>query len=112
MAGRSGSVWALPHGSAVRRVRGPEIMHCPPPEVCLPTSPRVAPPRNTPTDGLDIRFPHQAMCLLCIAGFGGLPRISLPLATFEGLPLGLSLIGPRDGDVALPDLAQQMAAPA
>ena len=80
--------------------------------LCLPTSPRVAPPRNTPTDDLEIRFRHQAMCLLCIAGLGGLPQISLPLATFEGLPLGLALVGPGDGDVALPDLAQRVAAPA
>ena len=79
---------------------------------CLPTSPRVAPPRNTPTDDLEIRFRHQAMCLLCIAGLGGLPQISLPLASFEGLPLGLSLIGPRGSDVALLDLAQRVAAPA
>ena len=26
------------------------------------------------------------MCLLCIAVLGGLPQISLPLATFDGLP--------------------------
>ena len=80
--------------------------------LCLPTSPRVAPPRNTPTDDLEIRFRHQAMCLLCIAGLGGLPQISLPLASFEGLPLGLSLVGPRGSDVALLDLAQRVAAPA
>ena len=80
--------------------------------LCLPTSPRVAPPRNTPTDDLEIRFRHQAMCLLCIAGLGGLPQISLPLASFEGLPLGLSLVGPRGSDVALLDLAQRVAVPA
>ena len=80
--------------------------------LCLPTSPRVAPPRNTPTDDLEIRFRHRAMCLLCIAGLGGLPQISLPLASFEGLPLGLSLIGPRGSDLALLDLAQRVAASA
>ena len=80
--------------------------------LCLPTSPRVAPPRNTPTDDLEIRFRHRAMCLLCIAGLGGLPQISLPLASFEGLPLGLSLVGPRGSDLALLDLAQRVAASA
>ena len=51
---------------------------------------------------LEIWFRHQAMCLLCIAGLGGLPQISLPL--------GLSLVGPRDSDAALLDLEQRVTA--
>ena len=80
--------------------------------LCLPTSPRVAPQKNTPTDDLEIRFRHQAMCLLCIAGLGGLPQISLPLGSLDGLPLGLSLVGPRDSDIALLDLTQRVMASA
>ena len=62
--------------------------------LCLPTSPRVAPPVDTPQDELEDRVRSQAMCLLCIAGLAGLPQVSLPLATLDGLPLGFSLVGP------------------
>lgn len=70
----------------------------------LPTSPRVAPPKGMETSELEIRFRHQALCLLCIAGLGGLPQVSLPLATIDGCPLGLSLVGPRGADLGLLDL--------
>ena len=73
--------------------------------LCLPSSPRAAPLKNTPTDDLEVRFRHQAMCLLCISGLGGLPQVSLPLATLDGLPLGLSLIAPRGADSMLLSLA-------
>ena len=76
--------------------------------LCLPTSPRVAPLKNTPVDDIEIRYRHQAMHLLCIAGLGGLPQISLPMAELDGLPLGLSLNGPRGADVQLLGLARQM----
>ena len=69
--------------------------------LCLPTSPRIAPLRNTATEKIEIEYRHHAMSLLCVSGLGGLPQISLPLATLEGMPLGLSLIGPRNSDEAL-----------
>ncbi len=69
--------------------------------LCLPTSPRIAPLTDTSTQKIEIAYRHQAMCLLCIAGLGGLPQISLPLATLDGCPLGLSLVGPRGADVPL-----------
>ena len=74
--------------------------------LCLPTSPRAAPLRGTPVDDIEIRYRHQAMHLLCIAGLGGLPQISLPVAELEGLPLGLSLNGPRGADLQLLRLAR------
>ena len=76
--------------------------------VCLPTSPRVAPLKNTPVDDIEIRYRHQAMHLLCIAGLGGLPQISLPMAELGGLPLGLSLNGPRGADMRLLGLARRL----
>ena len=76
--------------------------------LCLPTSPRVAPLKNTPVDDIEIRYRHQAMHLLCIAGLGGLPQLSLPMADLDGLPLGLSLNGPRGADVQLLRLARQV----
>ena len=78
--------------------------------LCLPTSPRVAPLRNSPTDDIEVRYRHQAMSLLCVAGLGGLPQISLPLAELDGLPLGLSIIARRGGDLMLLGLARRLMA--
>ncbi|MBT6273182.1 MAG: amidase [Chromatiales bacterium] len=74
----------------------------------LPTSPRVAPLKNTPVDEIEVKFRNQAMHLLCIAGLGGLPQLSLPLAELDGLPLGLSLVGRRGADMALLALARRV----
>ena len=76
--------------------------------LCLPTSPRVAPFKNTPVDEIEVRYRHQAMHLLCIAGLGGLPQASLPLAQLDALPLGLSLVGPRGSDLKLLKLARDL----
>ena len=76
--------------------------------LCLPTSPRTAPLKNTPVDDIEIRYRHQAMHLLCIAGLGGLPQLSLPMTELRGLPLGLSLNGPRGADMRLLRLARQL----
>lgn len=80
--------------------------------MCLPTSPRVAPPVDSPQDDLENRIRAQAMSLLCIAGLAGLPQVSLPLATLEGLPLGFSLVGPRGSDMQLLALAENLMAQA
>ena len=76
--------------------------------LCLPTSPRVAPLKDTPTDDIEVRFRHQAMCLLCISGLGGLPQVSLPMASLDGLPLGLSLVGRWGSDLMLLSLARRL----
>jgi amidase len=76
--------------------------------ICLPTSPRAAPLRNTPTDQVEVEYRNQAMRLLCIAGLAGLPQISLPMAKIDGLPLGLSLIGARNSDRGLIALARRV----
>lgn len=76
--------------------------------LCLPTSPRVAPLKNSPVDKIEVEYREQAMRLLCIAGLNGLPQISLPLATLEGLPLGLSLAGPRGSDLTLLALTRKL----
>ena len=75
--------------------------------LCLPSSPRVAPLLNSPIDKIEVEYREQAMRLLCIAGLNGLPQISLPVAAIDGLPLGLSIAGPRGSDLALLGLARQ-----
>lgn len=79
--------------------------------LCLPTSPRIAPPVNSPVDKIEVEYREQAMRLLCIAGLNGLPQISLPLASLDGLPLGLSIAGPRGSDLALLSLTRRLMAP-
>ena len=68
--------------------------------LCLPTAPGIAPLLNTPQAELEV-FRSSAFRLLSIAGLARLPQISLPLSTFEGCPLGLSIIGPRESDKGL-----------
>jgi amidase len=72
--------------------------------LCLPTAPGIAPRLNTPPIELEV-FRSLALALLSIAGLGRLPQISLPLAAFDGCPLGLSIIGPRGSDQGMLDWA-------
>jgi len=76
--------------------------------LCLPTSPRAAPLRGTPADQVEVEYRNQAQRILCIAGLCGLPQISLPMATIDDLPIGLSLIGARNSDRALIALAKRI----
>ncbi len=78
--------------------------------LCLPTSPRVAPLIGSPVDKIEVEYREQAMRLLCIAGLNGLPQISLPAAQIDGLPLGISLAGPRGSDLQLLALARRLMA--
>ena len=77
--------------------------------LCLPTSPRAAPPLGTPVDKIEIEYRNQAMCLLCIAGLAGLPQLTLPLAHIDGLPLGLSILGRRGADTMLLSIASRLS---
>jgi len=86
-----------------------EEVVCPGDVLCLPTSPRIAPLKNTATDTMEVTYRYQAMCLLGIAGHGGLPQVSLPLATLDGCPLGLSIAAARGGDTMLLELARRLA---
>jgi amidase len=76
--------------------------------LCVPTSPRPAPLRNMPSDTVEVEYRAQAMRILCIAGLCGLPQITLPLASLQGLPLGVSLIGAPNADETLLALAARL----
>ncbi|MGH8621529.1 MAG: amidase, partial [Burkholderiales bacterium] len=76
--------------------------------LALPTVPGIAPIRNAvPADTEDFRA--RALALLCPAGLARLPQVSLPLATLDGCPLGLSLIAARGNDAMLLALAKALA---
>jgi len=74
----------------------------------FPSSPGVAPLRTTPQEDLDV-FRNAALTLLCVAGHAGLPQISVPLAIYDGAPIGLSLLGARGTDMHMIAAAQTFA---
>ncbi len=74
----------------------------------LPSVPSIAPLCDIGAEALQ-DFRERALAILCISGLSGLPQMSLPLAEFDGCPLGLSLIGPRGSDRALVDLGVSIA---
>jgi amidase len=75
--------------------------------IVLPTLPTIA-LRLDDSEAQFEAFRAKALSILCISGLSGVPQISLPLATFNGCPLGLSLIGPPGRDRALIALAARV----
>lgn len=74
--------------------------------ICLPTAPSVAPLKEMPEEALD-EVRHRTLMLTCIAGLGGLPQLTLPMATFQGCPAGISLMGAPGQDLALLAIAKR-----
>ncbi len=68
--------------------------------LCLPTTPFPAPPIGLPLPELDV-LRSRIGCLCAQGGLAGHPQLSLPGATVDGLPVGLSIIGARGADAAL-----------
>ncbi|MEO7155919.1 MAG: amidase family protein, partial [Vicinamibacterales bacterium] len=75
----------------------------------VPTTVGPAPPLGTAAKALEI-WRNRCLGLLCIAGHAGLPQLSLPLATADGAPVGLSLIAGRGKDTLLLSLARRVCA--
>jgi len=73
----------------------------------VPTISDVA-PKLLATPQETVTFRERALGLLCIAGLGGLPQISLPFGTLNGLPIGLSMIAARGNDEMLLDIARAL----
>ncbi len=73
----------------------------------LPTVPDIAPLLNCPHEQTTA-FRERAMGMLCISGIGRLPQVSLPLATLNGCPLGLSLVAARGNDEMLLTVAKNI----
>lgn len=74
----------------------------------MPTMPDIAPLRSAPESSLE-DYRNRALKMLCLAGLSGFPQLSMPLASRDGAPLGLSLLGPAGSDRSLVKLAQRIA---
>lgn len=99
------AAWAAIHEvrAYVRGVIGEEGV------ALVPSAASVAPLRDASAESVDaVRM--RTLRITCIAGLAGLPQVSLPCRTPEGLPIGLSLIGPAGSDAALIALARRLHA--
>jgi len=76
--------------------------------LALPSAPDIALPRNSPPAMVD-KLRARALPMLCIAGLARLPQVSLPLATLNGCPLGISIIAARGNDTLLLALAKKLS---
>ena len=74
--------------------------------LCIPSAPAIAPLKGAA--GLDRLgdYYRRALSLTSLAGIGRLPQVSLPLATAQGAPIGLSLLAARGEDLRLLEFAE------
>jgi amidase len=75
--------------------------------LCLPTTPFPAPRVGLPLSVLD-PLRDRITCLCAQGGLAGHPQVNLPGATVDGLPVGLSIIGPRGSDASLVAVARAL----
>jgi amidase len=77
--------------------------------LAYPTSPVPAPRLDTPPAGQQA-VRERTMGVTAIAVFGGLCEVSIPAASADGAPVGLSLVAAPGRDRALLALAEEVAA--
>ena len=70
----------------------------------LPSASSVALARDAASGDIDT-VRNNTFRITCIAGLAGLPQVSLPFLTPDGLPIGVSLMGPAGSDAVLVRLA-------
>jgi amidase len=75
--------------------------------LCMPTTPFPAPEKGLPLAALD-PLRARLSCLTSHGGLTGVPQVSVPGATVDGLPVGLSMVGARGSDAALVAVARAM----
>jgi Asp-tRNA(Asn)/Glu-tRNA(Gln) amidotransferase A subunit family amidase len=73
-----------------------------------PTTPTPAPPLSADAAALDAAR-AATITLTCLAPVTGRPALSVPLLHADGVPVGLSLLGPRDADLDLVARASALA---
>lgn len=74
----------------------------------IPTAHDIA-PRVGASVADQIAFRDRTLALTCVASLCRLPQVNLPAGVVEGVPVGLSLIGPPNGDAMLLAAAEAFA---
>lgn len=77
--------------------------------IMIPTVPGAAPLRHASLATLEA-YRRHAMRLLCVAGLGGYPQVTLPFLRMSAAPHGLSMITPPGTDRQLLALAHRIVA--
>ena len=77
--------------------------------LCLPTTPFPAPKRGEPLSVASEQR-DRLLCLCCHGGLTGVPQVSIPGTTVDGLPVGLSIVGGVGCDATLAGVARALAA--
>jgi amidase len=75
--------------------------------LCLPTTPFPAPKLGEPLSVAGLQR-DRLLCLCCHGGLTGVPQISIPGATVNGLPVGLSIVGSPGSDATLVAMARAL----
>jgi amidase len=77
--------------------------------LCMPTTPFPAPRKGLSLSTLEpLRGRITSLC--AHGGLTGVPQVSLPGATVDGLPVGLSIVGARGSDATLVAVAGALEA--
>lgn len=74
----------------------------------LPTVPTIAPKKGL-SDATAAGLRENTFRLSCLAPMLGMPEVTLPLAMAGDAPVGLSLLGPKNGDRMLLSAARRIA---
>jgi amidase len=75
--------------------------------LCLPTTPFPAPKRGEPLSAAS-KQRDRLLCLCCHGGLTGVPQVSIPGTTVDGLPVGLSIVGGPGCDATLVAVARAL----
>jgi amidase len=76
--------------------------------LCLPTTPFPAPKTGEPLSVASVQR-DRILCLCAHGGLTGVPQVSIPGATVDGLPIGLSIVGGTGTDATLVAVADALA---
>ena len=79
--------------------------------LCIPTTPAFAPRKGDPPKRSlsGTGYYARTLSLTSVAGICRLPQVSVPIATADGIPIGLSLLAKHGQDAFLLDVAERFA---
>ena len=94
----------------VRREARGRMRHLLPPGtiLCLPTTPFPAPKTGEPLSAASVQR-DRILCLAAHGGLTGVPQVSIPGATVDGLPIGMSIVGGYGTDATLVAVAKAVS---